>query len=143
MTHVRLCTFENRSVFFLDLPWLFIPQSCFITNIKWLFFITVLLNTASGRLLLNKTARDFLRGSFRTYSVYMTWHKDTQNAHNGPWVREIFFNLIRHNVWYKIHLRAPHFDHLFPTETDGRTDRHAVLLDTIHEAQICVHVTAE
>jgi len=38
---------------------------------------------------------------------------------------------------------APDFAELFPTETDGRTDRHAVFLDTIHGAQMCVHVTVE
>lgn len=107
-----------------------------------MFFVTVL-NTALAGRLPNKTAHAFLRGSFRTYSMYMTWRKDTRNPHNRPSVREIASNLVRHNVRYKIHLRAPHFAQLFPTETDGRTDRHAVLLDTVHEAQMCVHVTVQ
>jgi hypothetical protein len=56
------------------------------------------------------------------------------------WVREITLNVVLHNVWYKIHLLSSNFAHLFPTETDGRTDRHALVLDMIHEAQMCVHV---
>jgi hypothetical protein len=51
--------------------------------------------------------------------------------------------VISTDVWHKIHLQAPDFAQLFATETDGRSDRHAVLLDTIHEAPLFVRVAAE
>jgi hypothetical protein len=122
---------------FANINKLYIIASCWaIIDITCVVFHHIV-NTASVRRYLNKTAHSFLRGSFRTYSVYMTWRKDTRNAQK-PWAREIAFKLVRHNVWYKIHLPAPYFAQLFPIETDGQTDMPSCLTRSMKHKCVCM-----